>query len=62
MLQNGTNVNISEVFETYTYKRGVVDGRYSFSTALGLFNSLVGFVLIFTSDRLAKLVGEDGIF
>ncbi len=62
MLQNGSNLAVSEVFETYTYRLGIINGRFSFATTVGLFSSVVGFTLLFLADRAAKLMGEDGIF
>lgn len=62
MLQNSSNLQVSEVFETYTYKLGMVNGRFSFATTVGLFSSVVGFVLLMIANWTAKLMGEDGIF
>ena len=62
MLQNSSNLQVSEVFETYTYKLGIVNGRFSFATTVGLFSSVVGFVLLMLANYGAKLAGEDGIF
>jgi putative aldouronate transport system permease protein len=62
MLQNDSNNVVSEVFETYTYKLGVVNGRFSFSTAVGLFNSVIGLILLTIANAIAKLAGEEGIF
>jgi putative aldouronate transport system permease protein len=62
ILQNNSNIVVSEVFETYTYKLGVVSGRYSFATTVGLFSASVGFVLLVIGNSIAKLIGEDGIF
>ncbi len=62
MLQNGSNLAVSEVFETYTYRMGIVNGRFSFATTVGLFSSVVGFALLLLANKAAKLLGEDGIF
>lgn len=62
MLQNGSNLAVSEVFETYSYRLGIVNGRFSFATTVGLFSSVVGFILLFIADRTAKALGEEGIF
>lgn len=62
VLQNASNLQVSEVFETYTYKLGIVNGRFSFATTVGLFSSTVGFVLLLIANAGAKLAGEDGIF
>jgi putative aldouronate transport system permease protein len=62
MLRNDSNAIVSEVFETYTYKMGVVNGRFSFSTAVGLFNSVIGLILLLIANGIARLLGEEGIF
>lgn len=50
ILQNSSNIQVSEVFETYTYKLGMVNGRLSFATTVGLFSSVVGFILLMTTS------------
>ena len=62
VLQNLSNLNVSEVFETYTYKIGILTGRFSLGTTVGLFTSVIGMVLLVISDRLAKVAGEKGLF
>jgi putative aldouronate transport system permease protein len=62
LMQNALNIEVSEVFETYTYKVGLREGRFSFSTAVGLFQSTVGFVLIFLTNRLSRKIGEGGLW
>ena len=62
ILQNGSNIIVSEVFETYTYRLGIVNGRFSFAITVGLFSSLVGFTLLMIANAIAKLIGEKGIF
>jgi putative aldouronate transport system permease protein len=62
ILQNGSNLAVSEVFETYTYRLGIVNGRYSFAITVGLFGSFTGFILLLVANKIAKLMGEGGIF
>jgi putative aldouronate transport system permease protein len=62
VFQNTLNLDVSEVFETFTYRTGFISGRFSFSATVGLFTSLIGMILIFTSNRLAKVIGEEGLF
>jgi putative aldouronate transport system permease protein len=61
-LQNANNIRVSEVFETFTYRLGMVSGRFSFATTVGLFTGLLGTVLLMSANKIAKLLGEDGIF
>lgn len=44
LMQNSLNMPATEVIATYTYKIGIINGQYSYSTAIGLFNTLVNFV------------------
>ncbi len=57
LFQNDLNIAVSDVFETYTYKIGIVSGRYSYSTAVGLFKNVIATILIFSSNRIAKKLG-----
>ena len=58
LMQNPLNLATSEVLSTYTYKMGLINSDYGFSTAVGLFNSLVSMVLLFWANRTTrKLAG-----
>lgn len=61
VLQNDLILDTAEVFSTYNYKAGIVQWRTSYSTALSVFESLVNFALVFIFDRIAKLLGEEGL-
>ncbi|AEE97005.1 ABC transporter permease [Mahella australiensis] len=60
LMQNPLNLRSSEIISTYVYKMGLASsaGDFSYSTAIGLFNSVVNFVLIVTVNQIAKRVGE----
>ena len=45
----------------YIYEKGLAGGNFSRATAVGLFQSLVGLILVLASDRVAKKLGEDGL-
>lgn len=62
LMQNSLNRSVSEVFDTYVYRIGINDAQYSYSTAIGLFKSLVGLVLVYSSNLLARKAGQEGIF
>lgn len=62
LFQNDLNMAVSDVFETYTYKIGIVGGRYSYSTAVGLFKNVIGTVLIFTTNTIAKKLGGSTLY
>lgn len=45
----------------YIYEKGLSGGKYSMATVVGVFQSLVGLILVLLSDRVAKKLGEDGL-
>jgi putative aldouronate transport system permease protein len=61
LMTNSMNRDVAEVFDTYVYRVGIQSGQFSYSTAVGLFKSVIGLALVLFSDRLAKRVGEEGI-
>lgn len=59
---NAMNREVAEVFDTYVYSVGIQSGQFSYSTAVGLFKSVIGLVLVVTANRLAKRFGEEGVY
>ncbi|MGG4147221.1 sugar ABC transporter permease [Paenibacillus algorifonticola] len=62
LMLNSMNRDVGEVFDTYVYNMGITQGQFSFSTAVGVFKSVVGLVLVVAANYLAKKFGEDGIY
>lgn len=62
LLQNSLNASASEVISTFVYKRGILGGEFSFSTAVGLFNSIVNLILMCSVNLISKKVTEVGLW
>ncbi|OME92698.1 MULTISPECIES: ABC transporter permease [Paenibacillus] len=62
LMLNAINREVGEVFDTFVYTAGITQGQFSFSTAVGLFKSVVGFVLIVGSNWVVKKFGEEGVY
>ncbi|MBW4081347.1 sugar ABC transporter permease [Paenibacillus sp. S150] len=62
LLLNSLNRDVAEIFDTYIYTAGLKNGQLSFSTTIGLFKGVVGLVLVMASNKLAKKMGEDGVY
>ena len=62
LMRNDMNMEMADVFDTYIYTRGIMGGQYSFSSAAGMFKSIVGMILVLGSDKIAKLLGERGLY
>lgn len=54
--------DVYETIDTYVYRYGVQLGRYSFSTAVGLFKSIIGFMLVIFSNKLSEKVLDTRLF
>jgi putative aldouronate transport system permease protein len=62
LMSNALNRTVADVFDTYVYFTGIQQGAYSYSTAVGLSKAIVGLVLIFGTNWLAKRFNQQGIF
>jgi len=61
-LYSPTVYKVGDTIDTFVYRMGIVGGRYDISTAVNLFKSVISAILLFGSDRVAKLLGQDGFF
>jgi len=62
LLLNPLNRETAEVFDTYVYAMGITQGAFSYSTAVGLFKSVVGVILVLGTNWLAKRFGQSGLY
>ena len=62
LMLNSMNREVGEVFDTFVYMKGLTQGQYSYSAAVGMFKSLVGLVLVLGSNWIAKKFGEEGVY
>ncbi|WP_230685155.1 ABC transporter permease subunit [Cellulomonas sp. JZ18] len=54
LMQNPLNLQASEVISTYVYKIGILQSQFSYSTAIGLFNTVINFAFLVLTNQLAK--------
>ncbi|WP_051235788.1 ABC transporter permease [Paenibacillus pinihumi] len=62
LLQNQLNINSSEIIATYVYKVGLLGANFSFAAAVGLFNSVVNFILIISANTLSKRFSSSSLW
>ena len=62
LMMNAPVTNVAEVFDTYVYRVGIRQGEFSYSTAIGLFKSIVGVILVVTANRLARRYGQESLY
>ena len=62
LMQTPLNRDTSEIIATYSYKIAFESGQYSFSTAIGLFNSVVNMILLLSVNRISKKLTETSLW
>lgn len=62
ILQNKAVSEVSSVISTYVYNVGLIGSQYSYTTALGLFQSVIGLILIVSVNKIIKALGENGLW
>lgn len=62
LLQNTLNKSAASVISTYTYEVGLINSDYGYSTAVGLFNSLINVILIVGANQICKKLADESLF
>lgn len=62
LLYNSMNYETSDVINTFVYRRGILDADFSFATAVGLFQSAIGFILVVLANRIARKYSETSLW
>ena len=62
LLQTDLNKAVSDVIAVYVYQQGIERAKYSYSTAVGLFNTIVNIILLIAVNQISKRLSEDTSF
>lgn len=62
MLYSSHVYEVADIIDTYVYRMGIINSDYSFSTAAGMFKSVVAFILVLLVNQIAKKTGNEGLF
>nr|WP_256257533.1 MULTISPECIES: ABC transporter permease subunit [unclassified Paenibacillus] len=62
LLYNSMNYETSDVINTFVYRRGILDADFSFATAVGLFQSVIGLVLVVAANRIVRKYSETSLW
>lgn len=52
----------ADIIDTYVYRIGLVDGRFELASAVGLFKSVINFILIILANKISRMAGEEGVY
>jgi len=61
-LQNGYVMDVAEVISTYVYTVGIESARFAVATAVGLFQSVIGLILLLSAELISRKINDQGIF
>ncbi len=62
LLYNPLTYDTADVISSYVYRRGLLESNFSYSTAVGLFNSLVNFILLIAANQISKRANDTSIW
>lgn len=62
LLYNESTYETADIISTYVYRRGIQNAEYSFSTAVGLFNSVINMLMLLLANFISNKYGERGLF
>jgi len=62
LLYSPTTYSVADVIGTFVYRKGLVEYNYGYSTAVGLFNSIVNFTLLIVANFFSKKFSETSLF
>ena len=52
----------ADIIDTYVYRMGLQEGKFELASAVGLFKSVVNFILVVIANKTARMMGEEGIY
>ena len=59
LMSNDAILDYSDVLDTYAYRYGLANGMYSYGSAVGLFKSVVSFILVMAANAISKKASDD---
>lgn len=62
LMQNASNLKVSEIISTYVYKVGIQSARFSYSAAIGMFNNIINLLILILVNRVAKKLTDSSLW
>ena len=62
LLYNPAIYDTADIISSYVYRKGLLEFNWSYSTAVGLFNSVLNIILLVAADLFSKKIGQSGLF
>ena len=62
LLYNGSTYETADIISTYVYRRGILGNSFSYATAVGLFQSVIGVIILVIANKVSKRISETGLW
>lgn len=62
LMANSLNRSVSQTLDVFVYQQGLAGGQFSYATAIGLLKSVVSLILVVSSNKIAHMLGEPGLY
>ena len=62
LLYSPSVYSVSDIIDTYVYRAGLIGRQYSFGAAVGLFKSVLAFILMYIANKIAQQLGQEGLW
>ena len=62
LLYNPNTYETADVISSFVYRKGLLEMNYSYSSAVGLFNSVVNFILLISANKLSRMLSETSLW
>jgi len=62
LLYNGSTYETADIISTYVYRRGILGNSFSYATAIGLFQSVIGIVLLISANKISSRLSETSLW
>jgi putative aldouronate transport system permease protein len=62
LMQNPATLSTSDVIQTYVFRRGILGGQFSFSAAVGLFNSVINLILLVSANFISRKLSDNSLW
>jgi putative aldouronate transport system permease protein len=62
LLYNSMNMETADVIQSFVYRKGLIDANFGYSTAIGLFNSVINTILLLIANKISRKVSETSLF
>ena len=62
LLYSPQTYEVADVISSYTYRMGILNGKYSYSSAVGLFQSVINLIFLVTTNKISRKLTETSLF